>query len=184
MKRTKITTLLHDTYPKAGDNKTVKVRYWNDLMDDLDEALPSDGTANLDTITEQTAGAGVSIEGVKIENGYITNADAASLTVPYILESAAQSLTGPGAINITAYFTGITTTGADDFTLAAPAAGGQLKEIQMIGDGGVGTITVTGGSGFTTIEMDDVGDNVLLIAIEASGSLVWRIIRSVGCTVS
>jgi len=72
MKRTKITTLLHDTYPKAGDNKTVKVRYWNDLMDDLDESLPSDGTANLDTIAEQTSGSGVTIDGLLIKDGAIS----------------------------------------------------------------------------------------------------------------
>ena len=73
MKRSKILTLLHDKYPKAGDAKTVKVKYWNDLMDDLDELLPSDGTANLDTIAEQTSGSGVTIDGVLLKDGGVSS---------------------------------------------------------------------------------------------------------------
>lgn len=184
MKRSKILTLLHDKYPKAGDAKTVKVKYWNDLMDDLGEIMPSDATATINTINEKTTGAGVTVEGVKMENGYISHYAYASMIVPYFLEAAPQALSGAGAINTTAYFTAVTTTGPNALTLAAPSMGGQLKEIQMVSDGGVGTITVTGGSGFTTIAMDDVGDNVLLIAIESNGSFVWRLIRNIGCAIS
>ena len=72
MKRSKILTILHDKYPKAGDAKTVKVKYWNDLMDDLDEIMPSDATATINTINEKTTGAGVTVEGVLLKDGAIS----------------------------------------------------------------------------------------------------------------
>lgn len=72
MKRTKITTLLQSKYPKAGDSKTVKVKYWNDLIDDIDELLPSDGNIKVDSISENTSGSGVDIEDVVISDGGIS----------------------------------------------------------------------------------------------------------------
>lgn len=72
MKSGKITTLLHEKYPKAGDSKTVKVRHWNDLMDDLADHIPSDGVATLNTITEQSAGSGVTIEDVVLKDGSLS----------------------------------------------------------------------------------------------------------------
>jgi hypothetical protein len=180
----RIKTLLDRTYPKAGDSKYVKVKNFNDLIEDIEAIVPSTGTIKTDTISEYTSGEGVTIDGVQIMNGFIRHGTAISFTVPYILEAIPEALSGPHAISTSCYFSSITTTDADAFTLAAPTLGGQLKEIQMIADGGDATITVTGGSGFTTIVMGDVGDNVLLMAIESSGSLVWRLVRNLGCTIS
>lgn len=59
MKSSKITTLIHTFYPKAGDNKTVKVRDYNNLKDDFDALRPSDTSIKTDTIAEVTPGAGV-----------------------------------------------------------------------------------------------------------------------------
>lgn len=72
MKRSKILTLLHEKYPKAGNSKTVKVKYWNDLMDDLDEIMPSAGLAKVNTISELTSGSGVSVDGVLIKDSGIS----------------------------------------------------------------------------------------------------------------
>lgn len=65
MKSSKITTLIHTFYPKAGDNKTVKVRDYNNLKDDFDALRPSDTSIKTDTIAEVTPGAGVTITGIK-----------------------------------------------------------------------------------------------------------------------
>lgn len=91
----------------------------------------------------------------------------------------AQSLTGPGAINITQPITLITTTGADAYTLAAGTAG-QYKNIAMIGDGGDATITPTGLIGGTTITFDAVGDTVQLFATGAG----WLVVGGNGYAVA
>jgi len=73
-----------------------------------------------------------------------------------------QQISGPGAIDVTSYITEITTTGADDYTLADGVAG-QIKIISMIVDGGDATITPTTLATGTTITMADVNDNITLL---------------------
>lgn len=73
-----------------------------------------------------------------------------------------QSLSGAGAINVTSYYTAWTTTGTDAATLADGVVKGQLKKIQLVVDGGDGTLTPTNLSGATTITFADVGDYVIL----------------------
>lgn len=85
-----------------------------------------------------------------------------STVVPLIPIAAPQALTGAGAINITTYRTNWTTTAADAGTLANGAQIGQLKRIQMIVDGGDGTLTPTSLSGGTTITFADAGDYAVL----------------------
>ena len=74
-----------------------------------------------------------------------------------------QSLSGPGAVNLTTAVTELTTTGADALTLA-DGTEGQLKFIVMIADGGDGTLTPTNLAGAsTTITFNDVGDSAQLL---------------------
>lgn len=90
-----------------------------------------------------------------------------------------QTLTGPGAINLTTHTTLVVTTGTDALTLAAGAEG-QFKFIRMKTDGGDGTITVTNLQGGTTITMDDEGDSVYLLYQDAK----WNILTNNGCAVA
>ena len=80
-----------------------------------------------------------------------------------VLPNTAQSLSGAGAINVTSYLTKWTTTGADAGTLADGLFVGQLKKIQLIVDGGDGTLTPSNLSGGTTITFADAGDVALLM---------------------
>jgi hypothetical protein len=92
-----------------------------------------------------------------------TKATGAGATfVPLIPLAAQQAISGPGAINITTFYTAVTTTGADAFTLADGAVIGQLKKIQLIVDGGEATLTPTNLAGGTTITFADAGDYALL----------------------
>jgi predicted RecA/RadA family phage recombinase len=77
--------------------------------------------------------------------------------------AAKQSLSGAGAVTVVEYKTDVTTTGADALTLADGLSFGQLKLIQMIVDGGDGTLTPTNLNGGTTITFADVGDYALLM---------------------
>lgn len=80
-----------------------------------------------------------------------------------ILAAAQQAVSGAGAINVTSYYTAWTTTGANAGTLANGLFAGQLKKIQLIVDGGDGTLTPVSLAGGTTITFADVGDYVLLL---------------------
>ena len=73
-----------------------------------------------------------------------------------------QTISGPGAINVTTLHTEITTTGADAYTLADGVLG-QMKIISMVVDGGDATVTPTTLANGTTITFDAVHDNVTLI---------------------
>jgi len=90
-----------------------------------------------------------------------------------------QTLTGPGAVNLTTFSTLLVTTGADALTLAAGAEG-QYKFIRMKTDGGDGTLTVTNLQGGTTITFNDAGDFVLLFYQDGR----WHILTNSGCVVA
>jgi len=74
----------------------------------------------------------------------------------------AQTLTGAGAVSLVTYVTYVVTTGTDALTLA-DGSEGQHKYLIMKTDGGVGTLTPTNASGFSTITFNDVGDSVHLL---------------------
>lgn len=78
------------------------------------------------------------------------------------LDAAQQALSGAGAITVNQYYTAWTTTGADAGTLADGTFVGQLKKVQLIVDGGAGTLTPVSLAGGTTITFADAGDYVIL----------------------
>jgi hypothetical protein len=80
-----------------------------------------------------------------------------------VLVTTQQALSGAGAINVTTYFTAWTTTAAQAGTLANGTFTGQRKAIQLVTDGGDGTLTPTSLSGGTTIVFSNVGDRVELV---------------------
>jgi hypothetical protein len=79
-----------------------------------------------------------------------------------ILDAVQQSLSGAGAINVTSYYTAWTTTAANAGTLADGSFVGQLKKVQLIVDGGDGTLTPSNLADGTTITFADAGDFALL----------------------
>ena len=114
------------------------------------------------------AADGSVMEGIALEtsttDGDIIEVMTASGGVPGgILAAAQQALSGAGAINVTSYYTAVTTTGANALTLANGTFPGQLKRIQLIVDGGDGTLTPTALTGGTTITFADAGDFALLL---------------------
>lgn len=73
-----------------------------------------------------------------------------------------QTLTGPGAVDVTSHVTHVATTGVDALTLA-DGLDGQEKYIVMITDGGAGTLTPSNLGNGTTLTFDDVGDSAHLL---------------------
>jgi predicted RecA/RadA family phage recombinase len=79
----------------------------------------------------------------------------------------------------------IVTAGAEARTLAIPSAVGQLISLCMKTDNGDATITVAEAinqAGNTQIVMGDVGDTILLVGVDVSGALRWRVVFNDGCT--
>ena len=98
-----------------------------------------------------------------------------AMLVPCIPDAAQQDITGAGACNVTSFYTAITTDSADAMTLAAGTELGQLKKIQMIVDGGNGTLTIANpvSASLDVITFADAGDYVMCIW----NGTAWRVLE-------
>ena len=107
---------------------------------------------------------------VRSENGFedITkNASTGAITsnAAYgkAIRGGVQTLSGAGAVDLTNLVTELTTTGANALTLADGTTSGQMKIVNMIVDGGDGTLTPTSFANGTTITFDAVGESATLV---------------------
>jgi len=73
----------------------------------------------------------------------------------------AETLSGAGAVPITARSVDLTSTSTDAWTLADGAVG-QLLNVTMVVDGGTAVLTPANGLGYSTITFADAGDSVQL----------------------
>lgn len=111
-------------------------------------------------------------------NTELTSTTSGSLT-GILNTSSTATLSGAGAIPITAAIAEWTTTAADAGTLADGAEGQHLF-IVMVADGGDGTLTPTNLAGGTTITFDAVGDSVHLLFTAAA----WYVVGISGAVVA
>ena len=125
---------------------------------------------------------------VRSENGFedITkNASTGAITsnAAYgkAIRGGVQELSGAGAVDLTNLVTELTTTGANALTLADGTTSGQMKIVNMIVDGGDGTLTPTSFANGTTITFDAVGESVTLVWNSAIG---WVATSVNGATVA
>ena len=107
---------------------------------------------------------------VRSENGFeqisknaTTGAITTSATYNATITGGVQSLSGAGAVDLTNLITELTTTGANALTLADGTTSGQVKIINMIVDGGDGTLTPTTFANGTTITFDAVAESATLV---------------------
>ena len=125
---------------------------------------------------------------VRSENGFeqisknaTTGAITTSATYNATITGGVQTLSGAGAVDLTNLVTELTTTGANALTLANGTTSGQIKIINMIVDGGDGTLTPTTFANGTTITFNDANDTVALLYANTIG---WVIISNSGATVA
>lgn len=90
--------------------------------------------------------------GVVLLNEYLEGSS------PFIPTATQQALSGAGAVTVDEYYTAVTTTGADALTMADGLKIGQLKKVQLIVDGGDGTLTPATFADGTTVTYADAGD--------------------------
>lgn len=106
----------------------------------------------------------------------ITSDQTNTILVPFYFDDAPDALSGAGAISVDTYYTAWTTTSADAGTLADGVVKGQLKKVQMIVDGGVGTLTIANeavNGVDATVTYSDAGDYAKFIW---NGS-AWRVLE-------
>ena len=107
---------------------------------------------------------------VRSENGFeqvsknaTTGVFTTSATYGASITGGVQSLSGAGAVDLTNLVTELTTTGADALTLADGTTSGQVKIVNMIVDGGDGTLTPVTFANGTTITFDAVAESATLV---------------------
>jgi len=107
---------------------------------------------------------------VRSENGFeqvtknaTTGAFTTSATYNATITGGVQSLSGAGAVDLTNLVTELTTTGANALTLADGTTSGQVKIVNMIVDGGDGTLTPVTFANGTTITFDAVAESATLV---------------------
>lgn len=154
----------------------------DEVIDSVNTALPSSGTLSADTISEETSGAGVTVDGLLIKDG---GASANSMRVAFYPQVAQNNITAGtgGAISVTNYLTTINTdAGGDAFTLANGTQIGQMKKIQLVADGGGdGVVTpATAFAGGTTATFNDANDYLI---IQWSGT-AWVVIENSGVSIA
>jgi hypothetical protein len=94
-----------------------------------------------------------------------------------------QSLSGPGAVNITTLTTAFTSTATGNALTLADGAAGQLKMIVYVAEaagGDTGVLTPTNLGGFTTITFNAIGDSCLLQFIGTD----WWVISARGAALA
>ena len=125
---------------------------------------------------------------VRSENGFeqITkNTSTGAITTDAVynatIRGGVQTLTGAGAVDLTNLVTELTTTGADALTLADGTTSGQVKIINMIVDGGDGTLTPTTFANGLTITFDAVAESATLVW---NSSIGWVATSVQGATIA
>ena len=125
---------------------------------------------------------------VRSENGFedvtknaTTGAITSNAAYGKAIRGGVQSLSGAGAVDLTNLVTELTTTGANALTLADGTTSGQIKIVNMIVDGGDGTLTPTTFANGTTITFDAVGESATLVWNSTIG---WVASSTQGATIA
>jgi hypothetical protein len=125
---------------------------------------------------------------VRSENGFeditkntTTGAITSNASYGKAIRGGVQSLSGAGAVDLDNLITELTTTGANALTLANGTTSGQIKIVNMIVDGGDGTLTPTTFANGTTITFDAVGESATLVWNSTIG---WVATSTVGATIA
>ncbi|MFK8013125.1 MAG: hypothetical protein AB8B80_13880, partial [Marinicellaceae bacterium] len=106
----------------------------------------------------------------------ITSDQTNDILIPFYFDAASDALSGAGAVSVDTYYTAWTTTGADAGTLADGVVKGQLKKVQLVVDGGNGTLTIASpvSTSLDVVTFADAGDYIKLIW----NGTAWRILES------
>jgi hypothetical protein len=157
--------------PGTGDGRfKVYSKQFNELVDYVNDTVGTPGTVEADIISEETAAAGVTVDGVLIKDGGITLASGAGI----VLSPTVKRYTADVAVT-SANLLAMYTTPVD--VVAAPGAGYALDFVGAVlicddatdyANGGV--ITINYGSGGAA-----VSTNLAATFLTGNGDKVWNL---------
>ena len=104
-------------------------------------------------------------------------------TVTGGLAGGVQSLSGPGAVNLTTLTTAFTSTGTGDALTLANGTAGQIKTIVYVAEaagGDTGVLTPTSRISYASITLNAVGDSITLQYLSAG----WAVLAVNGATIT
>jgi hypothetical protein len=111
----------------------------------------------------------------------IESDQAMDFVIPLYQNAAAEAVSGAGAVAVTCYYSAMTSTSTDAWTLADGLVNGQMKKVQMIVDGGTSTLTLASAASASldVISFADAGDFALLMWVDQDddGAGYWRILE-------
>ena len=99
------------------------------------------------------------------------------------LAGGVQSLSGPGAVNVTTLATAFTSTGTGDALTLANGTAGQIKTIVYVAEaagGDTGVLTPTSRISYASITLNAVGDSITLQYLSAG----WAVLAVNGATIT
>jgi len=129
-----------------------------DMLKWLNNVLVQNGLLNADPCCDEYVQG--EFGGVIINDAAITNI-AETMYAAFYPTVASQALSGAGAVNVTAYLTKFTSTGAAQaLTIASGTQPGQMKRVWHIVDGGSGVLTgvFVGGTTITFTTVNEFAD--------------------------
>lgn len=128
-----------------------------------------------DTITETSAGVGVTVDGLVIRDGI---AHGSTIADPGSGGAIAVTRSGSCAL---------ATSAPETRSLANPTAVHQTISLYLATDGGDCTVTVAAAfnaAGNTSITLNDAGDSITLIGVSTGAGLRWRMLAVDGCSLA
>ena len=131
---------------------------WDANGDPLNGTAGTGAYTNVETAWDFPVGTVVEAKAATDEMGVILLNEYLEGSAPWIPTATQQALSGAGAITVDEYYTAWTTTGAEAGTMADGLRIGQLKKVQLIVDGGDGTLTPATFADGTTVTFADAGD--------------------------
>lgn len=136
---------------------------WDSNGDPLNGTSGAGAATNVEANWDFPIGTCVEAKAATDEMGVFLLNEYLEGSSPFIPVGTQQALSGAGAITVDEYYTAVTTTGADALTMADGLKVGQLKKVQLIVDGGDGTLTPATFADGTTITFADAGDYAVLM---------------------
>lgn len=104
-------------------------------------------------------------------------------TVTGGIAGGVQSLSGPGAVNVTTLATAFTSTGTGDALTLADGTAGQIKTVIYVAEaagGDTGVLTPTNRIGYASITLNAIGDSITLQYLSTG----WAVLAVNGATIT
>jgi len=143
----------------------------NEIIDVVNELAPSSGTIEADVISEETAGAGVTVDGVLLKDGGISPGSTNAQLFTVLTTLTADTIVGTAAGDLGH---------ADGVELvAAPGSGYALQFIRAIAIYDFDTAAYTGGGNDTSIRLGSGGAAITGVVTSANllGAAGDKIVR-------